>query len=74
LIYFRCTNRVLELEHIQYVWQEYKETRSELEFLLTQERELLEKLAFSQEIDEHGSRVGVDDDLKVAKTFFWYCK
>ncbi|XP_060582066.1 uncharacterized protein LOC132738570 isoform X2 [Ruditapes philippinarum] len=60
----QCTNRVLELEHIQYVWQEYKETRSELEFLLTQERELLEKLAFSQEIDEHGSRVGVDDDLK----------
>ncbi|XP_053408387.1 uncharacterized protein LOC123564827 [Mercenaria mercenaria] len=60
----QCTNRVMELEHIQYVWQEYKETRCELEFLLTQERELLERIAFSQEMDDQGSRIGVEADLK----------
>jgi hypothetical protein len=56
---------VLELEHIHSVWNEYKEHRLELEFLLTQERELLERLAFSQEMDEHGYRAGAEADLKV---------
>ena len=33
---FSCVARVSELEHIQCVWHEYKETRKELEFLLSQ--------------------------------------
>ena len=67
LCIFSCVARVSELEHIQCVWQEYKETRKELEFLLSQERELLQRIAFSQEMDMKGYKAGVESDLKVSR-------
>ena len=58
-------SRVSELEHIRSVWLEYKETRRELEMLLSQERELLQRIAFSQEMEMEGYKAGVESDLKV---------
>ena len=58
-------SRVSELDHIQHVWQEYKDTRRDLELLLTQERELLQRIAFSQELEMEGYKAGVESDLKV---------
>ncbi|KAL4237335.1 hypothetical protein ACF0H5_002053 [Mactra antiquata] len=60
----KCSGRVLELEQISGVWMEYSEARRELEFLITEEHELLERLAFSQDFDEHGCRAGAEADLK----------
>lgn len=62
-MHFRCVSRVSELDHIQCVWQEYKETRRELELLLSQERELLQRIAFSQEMEMEGYKAGVESDL-----------
>ena len=58
-------SRVSELDHIQHVWQEYKDNRRDLELLLTQERELLQRIAFSQELEMEGYKAGVESDLKV---------
>ncbi|XP_052767291.1 uncharacterized protein LOC128208037 [Mya arenaria] len=60
----RIHQHVGELEHIGCMWREYIDTRRELEFLLTQERELLQKIAFSQEVNTDGNRVDVENDLK----------
>lgn len=57
--------RLGELENVEGVWIEYMETRKELEFLLTQERDLIERLAYSQEVDAEGNRIGVEADYKV---------
>lgn len=63
-LHFSCVSRVSELEHIRCVWLEYKETRRELEMLLSQERELLQRIAFSQEMEMEGYKAGVESDLK----------
>lgn len=66
----RCIIRLGELENVEGVWLEYKETRRELEFLLTQERDLLERLTYSQEIDSEGNRLGAEANLKVGSLLY----
>jgi len=59
-----CASRLAELEHIAHVWHEYVDMQHELEFLLSQEREIIERLAFSQEMDIDGYKAGVEADLQ----------
>ena len=48
------------------VWLEYLDTRKDLECVITEERQLLEKLAYSQHMDSDGNRLGVEADLQVS--------
>lgn len=50
------------------MWLEYIDTRKELEFLVTQETELLKRLAYSQEVDADGNRLSAEADLQVSST------
>ncbi|KAL3873508.1 hypothetical protein ACJMK2_036617 [Sinanodonta woodiana] len=61
-----CIEAVRNLHRTQLVWQEYRDTRKELEFLLTQERDLLQKLAYCQETDMNCDNA--EKDLKTLLT------